>query len=244
MNSSRMDELIKVVKEAANGNYAVRIGCLDEKDGFSALANGLNKIFAHHQEKDMQANNKEFEEYSRLLLKQKNELEKRSAEIAESNKRLQAEIASRKLAEEVTKKALKTTETILTGIPVGFVVIDQKHIVRRVNDTALRIMGKTRDEVLGKVCYLNICPASKGRCPIVDLGQTVDCSEKVALSSSGQEIPILKTVIQTNLDGEDVLIEAFVDISGQKRAEEALMRAKEDAEAANRAKRIFGQYES
>ena len=70
-----------------------------------------------------------------------------------------------------------------------------------------------RDELVGKVCHEFICPAERGKCPIVDMGQEVDNSERVLLTGAGQRVPILKTVLRTPLGGREHLLEAFVDIS-------------------------------
>jgi signal transduction histidine kinase/DNA-binding NarL/FixJ family response regulator/HPt (histidine-containing phosphotransfer) domain-containing protein len=50
---------------------------------------------------------------------------------------------------------------------------------------------------------------------------------------------VLKTVVPLTLDGRNLLLEVFVDISERKRAEDEILRAKELAEAANLAKSQF-----
>jgi PAS domain S-box-containing protein len=72
------------------------------------------------------------------------------------------------------------------------------------------------------VCHRFICPAESGRCPVTDLKQTVDTSERVLLTLRGEKIPILKSVITTTLGGKKVLIESFIDITERKQAEEKL----------------------
>src|SRR5208283_215763 len=72
-----------------------------------------------------------------------------------------------------------------------------------------------------------ICPAESGKCPVMDLGQTIDSSERILLTSCGEKIPILKSVIKTMLGGREVLVESFFDITERKRAEEALRKSEE-----------------
>ena len=61
-----------------------------------------------------------------------------------------------------------------------------------------------------------------GKCPVTDMHQKVDRSEKILLTFNGERFPILKTVDQIVLDGRQCLLESFVDIRERKQAEEAL----------------------
>jgi PAS domain S-box-containing protein len=85
------------------------------------------------------------------------------------------------------------------------------------------MIGGSNESVLGSVCHRFICPAELGKCPVTDLGQTVDSSERVLLTKGGERIPILKSVVRTTLGGKEVLIESFIDITERKRAEEELL---------------------
>jgi PAS domain S-box-containing protein len=58
---------------------------------------------------------------------------------------------------------------------------------------------------------------------VLDKGGLVDNSEKTLLRKDGTGIPILKTVVPITLEGEEVLLEAFVDVSEMKAAQEQLM---------------------
>jgi len=58
----------------------------------------------------------------------------------------------------------------------------------------------------------------------------VDNSERVLLTAGGGQIPILKTVVPITMDGRPHLLESFIDISEQKRAEEDLRRLNENLE--------------
>ena len=50
----------------------------------------------------------------------------------------------------------------------------------------------------------------------------VDNSERILRRQDGLEIPILKTVMEIEMNGESVLLETFVDITERKQAEDAL----------------------
>jgi PAS domain S-box-containing protein len=96
------------------------------------------------------------------------------------------------------------------------------HAVIDVNDKALEMIGAGRDIVVGSVCHQFICPAEPGKCPVTDMGQRVNCSDRILLNHQGEHIPIFKSVVRTTLRGKDVLIESFVDITERKKAENAL----------------------
>ncbi len=136
-------------------------------------------------------------------------------------------------SQEKIEEAFQTRELLLEEMPVGMVVIGRDKKIRRVNKAALTMMGlDSSAELVGNVCHKKICPAEFNKCPILDLGQSVDNSERVLLHSTGKHVPILKTVLPISLAGEEVLLEAFVDITERREAEEALQRLNKDLESA------------
>lgn len=130
------------------------------------------------------------------------------------------------------KEALKEKdaylETILSTIQTGIILIDKndKRIVN-VNDMAAQLIGASKDEIIGHFCHKFICPAEQGQCPIVDLNQTVDQSERVLLDVNGREIPIIKSVVPINLNEREYLLESFIDITERKKIEETLKKREE-----------------
>lgn len=141
---------------------------------------------------------------------------------------------------EALKECQKLQTTIVHSLQAGIVIIDaETHEIVDVNPTALKMIGLPKTEVMGQICHNFICPAEKGKCPITDLGQMVDKSERVLLNGDGKSIPILKTVASINLNNRKRLVESFLDISALKQTEKDLQRAKIEADIANQTKSKF-----
>jgi PAS domain S-box-containing protein len=129
-------------------------------------------------------------------------------------------------AENALRESDKWTRTILNTAQAGIVLVDARtHRIVDANRKALELIGIPQDSLIGATCHRFICPAEEGKCPVTDLGQEVDTSERVLLTASGARIPVLKTVVRASIGGRDLLVESFVDISEQKRSEEAVREA-------------------
>ncbi|MBU1193806.1 MAG: PAS domain-containing protein [Proteobacteria bacterium] len=112
-------------------------------------------------------------------------------------------------------------EKLLNALPTGIVIIDcNTRKIIDLNPQALAYFDLPLDQLVGKICTDHICPAEKDSCPILDKGQTLDRSEKEIIIGDGSRIPVLKTVIKTELDNTPVLIECIIDIRDKKIAEE------------------------
>jgi PAS domain S-box-containing protein len=133
------------------------------------------------------------------------------------------DITDRKQAEHELFEQKNFINAIFNQAPVGMVVIDKKtHRIININQRALEMVGGAADQALGSVCHDFICPAERGQCPITDLGQQMDDSERTLLGPTGHARPILKSVISLTLGGRECLVESFVDITVRKKAEDAL----------------------
>ena len=114
-------------------------------------------------------------------------------------------------------------KALFDGVETGIFVIDpQTHRIVDANPVALGLVGAPREKVTGAVCHRFICPADTGRCPVTDLGQTVDNSERALLTFSGDKRAIVKTVRPVEMGGRPYLLESFFDITDRKRAEQSL----------------------
>lgn len=131
------------------------------------------------------------------------------------------DITQRKNIEKVTRENQERVDAIFNAVQSGIMVVDREtHRIVYVNPVAAKIIGGGSGELIDCSCQNHVCPADKGACPITDLGQRIDNSERMLLTVDGRQVPILKTVVETELDGRPVLVESFVDISERKKLEE------------------------
>ncbi len=139
------------------------------------------------------------------------------------------------------------TEAVLNNVVDGIITIDENGIIQTFNPAAEKIFQYTRDQVIGKNVkmlmpepyhtehdqyiqnYLNT-----GNAKIIGLGREV-----IGLRADGTTFP-LELAISEVFVGEQRLFSGIVrDITERKQAEENILKAREEAESANRAKSIF-----
>jgi len=114
-------------------------------------------------------------------------------------------------------------QAIFEGVETGIFLIDPaEHRIVDANPVALELVGASRERVVGEVCHCFVCPADRGKCPVTDLGQTVDNSERVLLTADGQRRAIIKTVRTIRMEGRPLLLESFLDITDRRQAEQNL----------------------
>lgn len=134
----------------------------------------------------------------------------------------------------VLRESQQRLHTILQSLPTGILLIDAADCrIIDANPQALQLIGADKEQVVGAVCHRFVCPAEQGCCPVLDVGQTVDSSERVLLNTRGEVVPILKTVVPIQLDGKSCLLESFIDITERKQADLALRRYAAELETRN-----------
>jgi PAS domain S-box-containing protein len=129
----------------------------------------------------------------------------------------------RERAEEALRENEERLRAILDAVQTGIIVVDpEDHVIKYASPVAERMIGVSRGEMVGKVCHHFVCPDGLGECPVTDLGQTVETSERVLLTANGRKVPILKTVTTVKLGGREHLLESFVDYTELRRVQDEL----------------------
>jgi PAS domain S-box-containing protein len=115
---------------------------------------------------------------------------------------------------------------IFSAVQAGIMVIDAKtHIIVDANPAAVKMIGVEKEQIIGKVCHTFICPIETGKCPVTDLGVSIENSEGLLLTANRENIPIIKYVTSTRLHGRACLLETFIDNTARKQVEEELQAA-------------------
>ncbi len=150
-------------------------------------------------------------------------------------------INERKKTEQALRESEEKLRVILSSLETGIIVIEpEKHLIVDANPAAVKMIGIVKEEIVGRRCHRFICPAEEGKCPITDLGQQTDNTERELLTASGESIPILKTAVSVSLAGQKHYLESFVDISDRKRAEEERVLLSTAIEQADETMIVFG----
>ncbi|MFP4548826.1 MAG: PAS domain S-box protein, partial [Fidelibacterota bacterium] len=165
-----------------------------------------------------------------LLFSRNDELQNR--ELMETFADLTGMLIKRLDSEQEIIESEKLQKSLLKNISAGIMIVDpETKEIEIVNKYAQELIGLPENEIIGKICHQFVCPAHVNRCPVCDIGQTVDNSEKTLLTPGGTEIPILKTVKYIQINGKEKLIESFVDITDRKKIEGELKENQDSLQA-------------
>ncbi|BBO92190.1 PAS domain-containing protein [Desulfosarcina ovata] len=135
-------------------------------------------------------------------------------------------INQRKRAEAAVIQREKETALILENNPAAIILIDvATRKISYANANAQRMVKAPANKILGNACHKFLCPAAKGRCPVLDRGQSIDISERKLLTWEGEVIPVLKSVARVRYCGREHLLEAFFDIREQRRMRQDIRQA-------------------
>ncbi len=138
------------------------------------------------------------------------------------------DITEQKKAEEVIRSREEQFSVIFHNQQTGLIMVDAvTHTIVDANVSALSMIGASREDVIGKICHSFVCPAEKGKCPVSDLGQMVDNSERVLIRANGEKIPILKSVNPIKIGGRQFLIESFIDLTERKQMEKQIVESRQ-----------------
>jgi PAS domain S-box-containing protein len=181
-------------------------------------------LYEHREEKSREEvllkDGKVLERYSSPMLGKDNRYSGRVWYFHDITERKQAEAAIRSREEQF--------RVIFHNQQTGLIMVDAvTHTIADANAAALSMIGASREDVMGKVCHTFICPAEKGKCPVTDLGHTVDNSERVLIRANGEKIPILKSVNPVKIGDRPFLIESFVDLTERKQMEKQVSESRQ-----------------
>jgi PAS domain S-box-containing protein len=124
---------------------------------------------------------------------------------------LSLQISEKHRAQELSEQKFRT---IWENVQAAIIVVDaQSHTILAANPEAERLFGCPEREIIGRTCHAFICPAEVGKCPVTDLNQTVDHSERILLTRNGERLPVMKTVSRASVSGRDVLVENFIPLN-------------------------------
>ena len=124
------------------------------------------------------------------------------------------------------QKSDERQKSIMDSVQTGIVTINaETHTIVDVNSAAIKLIGDTKEKIIGQVCHKYMCAHENGKCPIAGLGQKLDNSERTLTKANGEEIPILKNVVPIILGGKEFLLESFVDLTEKKKLETRLQSA-------------------
>ena len=181
------------------------------------------------ERKSIEADLKQYRDHLEVLVQARTgELEKAKIITESANIALRNEVEERKQSQKALKESETHLKTILDSIQNGVVFIDaDSRKIIDVNPAACKMIGTSKEQIVGNICHKFICAAESDNCPILDLGQKGDNSERKLLTVHGKIIPIIKNVTVMVLGGHKYLVESFIDITDRKRFEEELQDAYE-----------------
>jgi two-component system, sensor histidine kinase and response regulator len=151
------------------------------------------------------------------------------------NELLEAVETSQRQRDDASREREQLMRSLFDATPMGILLVDvTTHEITDLNQTAAALIGAPKEKILGRECHQYVCPSARGQCPITDLGVKVDHAERVLQTESGGSIPVLKTVVPITIQGQEHLLESFVDISERKLAEERLAAANQELDSTNK----------
>jgi two-component system sensor histidine kinase/response regulator len=216
-------------------DYSIRAGKHSE-DEVGVLIDGFNEMLEQIQSGDSE------------LRHAREDLERR---VDERTLELEQEVADRQRAQEALHESEGRIRLLLDSTAEAIYGIDREGKCTFCNPATLRLLGYEKVEaLLGKQMHevmhhshADGTPYPLQECNIADslkMGNGIHSDEEVFWRSDGKHFPAEYWAYPIRKEGEAVgAVVTFLDITMRKRAQAALVEAKEAAEAGSRAKSEF-----
>ncbi len=153
------------------------------------------------------------------------------------------DITEQKENESALIEAKEQAERLYRLVPSAIFTVDTDGIVTSINRTALEILGLHQDEIIGKPCTTFALSPCLEKCGLYtsDISKPITNTESIIRTKQGEIRTIIKNAdLIHDADGKIIGgIESFEDITERKQARIELVKAKNAAEAATRAKAEF-----
>lgn len=131
-----------------------------------------------------------------------------------------------KRAEKALIEQKREVLGVLEKNPAGIILVEcATRKIAYANANATGLIGTRPEQLVGRQCQEFLCRADQGKCPVLDLGQQHDISERELRTADNRPISVLKSVSPIQYKGRPHLLEAFFDITEQKKMRMALQQA-------------------
>ena len=122
----------------------------------------------------------------------------------------------------------KFLQQTLDTLQAGVITIEPGSLkIRSINAFAQRFIGMSAEEIIGKPCHEFICPRGVDLCPMVNGHSKAELLAGKLVSADGTQKTIVKSVRAIQLNGEDIYLESFVDITDLETTRQELQRSEE-----------------
>lgn len=148
--------------------------------------------------------------------------------LSEANSDLEERIENRT---RELQEANAQMYAIIQAVPAGIVLVDaETKNVAEINASALKMIGRERDEIVGRPCSERFCENAQDCCPCLD-GKTCGRScDRTMRRPDGQALHVIRSVAPVTLGGRRYLLDSFVDVTEH----ETLAKLREDVEQITR----------
>ncbi len=162
---------------------------------------------------------------------------RRTEELKESNQALRAEVFERKKMENALRRSSEVIQDLYNNAPCGYHSLDKNGIVVQMNDTELKWLGYTRDEVIGKMNFASLLTSASrehfySTFPrLKERGQIRDI-EYDMVRKDGTTFPVLlsATAVTNEAGGFEMSRSTLFDITDLKKSREEIRKLNEELE--------------
>ncbi len=121
---------------------------------------------------------------------------------------------------------------LINAVSTGIFLVDpEKHIILDVNEYALGLLGRKRDEIVGKPCSGFSCLEGDQDCKYITREPGIpEGLQRTLIDKNGNSTPVMKYVTSLERDGKVLILETFTDITEIENINRQLDTAKKELE--------------